>query len=209
MGLIQNLLGLNPDIFKLASIQITLSEDFKYHISHKIIFKEATENEYIDLILHYFAKVLYVFNPSDPNAMLVAKFTIETMELILKNKLECNDNIFKKTELENTLKKATSTKDICGNTYHATLYHMSIINRAIKTKIPTKATMQNISMSVFVLIQSTLPILTAKQIFVLQQSLEFMNGMYRNGTNFSSMQSLADLPTLAYWNATVDQRREQ
>jgi hypothetical protein len=71
------------------------------------------------------------------------------------------------------------------------------IFRSVSTEVPQNAYAQQSIFIIPVLIQSILPLLTAKDIKILQQSLKIMNNEYKNGFSFSDLENWYKLPNMA------------
>lgn len=66
MGFLKKLLGLEPKLIKLLSAHIVTDEDHRYFISFSKHHQQLQLPEFVRLILHYYAKILFNFDPSDP-----------------------------------------------------------------------------------------------------------------------------------------------
>ena len=203
MGFLKKLLGLEPSLNKLLSVRIVTDEDHKYFISFTKHHPELQLPEFVRLILHYYAKVLFNFDPSDP-VMSQSAFVLKNMlRSVLNEGIRKDSNILQNADIDDVAKIISSAPGNKPRAIVATLFFVDTTHRHITTDIPGNAYAQHMVFSVMALIQATLNELDQECIDVLNRSLLKMNESYDSGQSYSDMQNLASIPTSAYMSAIM------
>jgi hypothetical protein len=203
MGFLKKLLGLEPNLIKLISARIVTDEDHRYFISFSKHHPQLQLPEFVRLILHYYAKILYNFDPSDPE-MLQSAFMLKNMiQSLLDKGIRKDSNILQDAEIDDVAKIVSSSPGNMPREIVATLFFVDTTRHHITTDIPRNAYVQHMVFSVAALIQATLIELDQDCIDVLNLSLSNMNDAYDSGQSYSDMQNLAAIPTTAYLSAII------
>lgn len=207
MGLLKKLLGLEPKLIKLVSARIVTDEDQQYFISFSKHHPQLQLPEFVRLILHYYAKILFNFDPSDTE-MSQSAFILKNMIQSLVDKgIRKDSNILQDAEIDDVAKMVSSTPGNLPREIVATLFFVDTTRRHIATDIPRNAYAQHMVFSVAALIQATLYELDQDCIDVLNRSLSNMNQAYDSGQNCSDMQNLAAIPTVAYLSGIIAKKQ--
>ncbi len=203
MGLLKKLLGLEPKLIKLLSARIITDEDHNYFISFSKHHPQLQLPEYVRLILHYYAKILFNFDPSDPEMSQSAFILKNMIQSILDKGIRKDSNILQDAEIDDV---ATMVSSLPGNKPReivATLFFVDTMRRHITTDIPRNAYAQHMVFSVMALIQASLIEFDQDCIDVLNRSLKGMKEAYDSGQSYSDIQNLAAIPTRAYMSAIM------
>lgn len=203
MGFFQKLLGLEPNLIKLLSTHIVTDEEHRYFISFSKHHPQLQLPEFVRLILHYYAKMLFNFDPADAE-MSQSAFILKNMIQSLLNKgIQKDSNIFQDADIDDVAKMVSSPPMNMPREIVATLFFVDTTQRHITTDIPRNAYAQHMVFSVAALIQAALIELDQDCIDVLNRSLSGMNEAYDSGQSFSDMQNLVAIPTEAYLSAIM------
>jgi len=203
MGFLRKLLGLEPNLIKLISTRIVTDEAHRYFISFSKHHPQLQLPEFVRLILHYYAKILFNFDPSDPE-MFQSAFILKNMiQLLLDKGIRKDSNILQDADMDDVAKIVSSPPGNMPREIVATLFFVDTTQRHITTDIPINVYAQHMVFSVVVLIQAALIELDQDCISVLNRSLSAMNEAYDSGKSYSDMQNLAAIPTGAYLSAIM------
>jgi hypothetical protein len=198
MGLLKKLLGLESKLIKLISARIVTDEDHRYFISFSKHHPQLQLPEFVRLILHYYAKILFNFDPSDPEMSQSAFILKNMIQSLLDKGIRKDSNILQDAEIDDVAEIVSSAPGNIPREIVATLFFVDTTRRHITTDIPRNAYTQHMVFSVAALIQATLIELDQDCIDVLNRSLSNMNEAYDSGQNYSDMQNLVSIPTGAY-----------
>lgn len=198
MGLLKKLLGLEPKLIKLISARIVTDEYHQYFISFSKHHPQLRLPEFVRLILHYYAKILFNFDQSDPEMSQSASILKNMIQSLLDKGIRKDSNILQDAGIDDVAKIVSSAPGNIPREIVATLFFVDTIRRHITTDIPRNAYAQHMVFSIAVLIQATLIELDQDCIDVLNRSLSNMNEAYDSGQSYSDMQNLATIPTGAY-----------
>jgi hypothetical protein len=203
MGFLKKLLGLEQNLLKLLSARIVTDEEHRYFISFSKHNPQLQFPEFVRLILHYYAKTLFNFDPSDPEMSQSAFILKNMIQSLLDKGIRKNSNIFQDAEIDDIAKIVSSSPGNIPREIVATLFFVDTTRRHIMTDIPKNAYAQHMVFSVAALIQATLIELDQECIDVLNRSLSNMNEAYDSGQSYSDMQNLEAIPTGAYLSAIM------
>ena len=203
MGFLKKLLGIEPNLTKLISARIVTDEEHRYFISFSKHHSQLQLPEFVRLILHYYAKTLFNFDPSDPEMSQSALILKNMVQSLLDKGIRKDSNILQDAEIDDVAKIVSSSPEDMPREIVATLFFMDTTRRHITTDIPRNVYSQHMVFSVAALIQATLIELDQDCIDVLNRSLSYMNEAYDSGQSYSDMQNLVTIPTGAYMSAIV------
>jgi len=203
MGFLKKLLGHEPNLIKLLSARIVTDEDHRYFISFSKHHPQLQLPEFVRLILHYYAKILFNFDPSDPEMSQSAFILKNMIRSVLDEGIRKDSNILQIADINDVAMMVFSAPENKPREIVATLFFVDTTRRHITTDIPRSAYAQHMVFSVMALIQAALNELDQYCIDVLNRSLSSMNEAYDCGQSYSDMQNLAAIPTSAYMSAIM------
>jgi hypothetical protein len=157
--------------------------------------------EFVRLILHYYAKILFNFDPSDPEMSQAALILKNMVQSILDKGIRKDSNILQNADIDDTAKMVSSPPGNKPREVVATLWFVDTTRRHIITDIPKNAYAQHMVFSVVALIHAALIELDQDCVDVLNNTLSRMKEAYDSGQSYSDMQNLAAIPTEAYLSA--------
>lgn len=142
----------------LLSAVILTDEDFKFFIEFKndANIKNA---EYVRLALHYYAKILFNFDPNDAQMAWAAKVLKDMVDAILTGGIGKDSNILKLGDIDDVARMVSSPPKNVPRKIVATLYSVADNQRVIATDIPINAYAQHMVFSVAALLQAIVQIL--------------------------------------------------
>lgn len=203
MGFFKELLGLEPNLIKLLSAHIVTDEDHRYFISFSKHHPQLQLQEFVRLILHYYAKILFNFDPADPEMSQSAFILKNMIQSLLDKGIRKDSNILQDADIDDVAKMVSSPPQNMPRKIVATLFFLDTTRRHITTDIPRNVYAQQMVFSVVSLIYAALIELDQDCIDVLNRSLSGMNKAYDSGQNYSDMQNLETIPTGAYLSAIM------
>ena len=203
MKFLKKLLGLEPNLIKLLSARIVTDEDHRYFISFSKHHAQLRLPEFVRLILHYYAKMLFNFDPSHPEMSQSALILKSLVHLVLTEGLHKDSNILEAAGIDDVAMIVSSPPKNAPREVVATLFFVNTTQRHITTDIPTSVYAQHMVFSVMALLQAVLREIDEECIDVLNRSLASMNAAYDSGQSYSDMGNLAAIPTRAYMSAIM------
>ncbi len=203
MGFLKKLLGLEPNLIKLLSARIVTDENHRYFISFSKHHPQLQLPEFVRLILHYYAKMLFNFDPSDPEMSQSAFILRNMVHSVLVKGIRKDSNILQSAGIDDVAMVVSSPPRNEPREIAATLLFVNTTQRHITTDIPINVYAQHMVFSVMALLQAVLREMDAGCIDVLNRSLTNMNAAYDSGQSYSDMQNLAAIPTRAYMSAKM------
>jgi hypothetical protein len=203
MGFLKRLLGLEPKLMKLLSARIITDEDHHYFVSFHRQHPELQLPEFVRLILHYYAKILFNFDPSDPEMSEAASILKKMMHSVLSKGISRDSDILEAADIADVASMVTSPPQNIPREIVATLFFVNTTQRHITTDIPRNIYAQHMVFSVIVLLQAAFKEMDQDCIEVLKNSLSNMNDSYASGESYSDMQNLSAIPTKAHLSAIM------
>jgi len=203
MGFLKRLLGLEPNLTKLISATIVTDEDYNYFVTFSKHHPQLQLPEFVRLVLHYYAKMLFNFDPSDPEMAQSATILKKMMDRVLTVGIKKDANILDVVDISNVARIVSSKPHNVPRQIIATLFFVNTTQRHITTDIPLNVYAQHMVFSVMVLLQSILKEIDDDCIDVLNRSLKSMQSAYNSGQSFLEMQNLTAVPTAAYLSAIM------
>lgn len=203
MEFLKKLLGREPNLIKLISARVVTDEDHRYFVSFHRHNPRLQLPEFVRLILHYYAKILFVFDPSDPEMSEAASMLESMMHSVLSKGISRDSNILEIADIANVVEIVDSPPQNVPREIVATLFFVNSTQRHMTTEIPRNVYAQHTVFSVMVLLQAALKEMDQECIEVLEDSLSNMNDLYALGENYSDKQNLSAIPTKAYLSAIM------
>lgn len=203
MRFLKRLLGLEPNLIKLLSARIVADENHRYFISFSKHHPQLQLSEFVRLILHYYAKMLFNFDPSDPEMSQSAFILKNMVQLVLAKGIRKDSNVLQAVDIDGVAMMVSSSPRNAPREIVATLLFVNTTQRHITTDIPRNVYAQHMVFSVMALLQAALREMDQECIGVLNRSLANMNAAYDSGQSYSDMQNLAAIPTRAYMSAIM------
>jgi hypothetical protein len=203
MGFLKKLLGLESNLIKLISVTIVTDEDHSYFVAFCKHHPQLQLPEFVRLVLHYYAKILFNFDPSDQEMAQSASILRKMMDKVLAIGIKKDTNVLGVADISDVVKIVSLKPHNVPRQIAATLFFVNTTQRNITTDIPQNVYAQQIVFSVMVLLQSILTEIDENCISVLNRSLKNMHSAYDGGQSFSEIQNLAAVPTTAYLSAIM------
>jgi hypothetical protein len=203
MGFLKRLFRLEPNLAKLISATIIADEEHNYFVAFSRHHPQLQLPEFVRLVLHYYAKILFNFDPSDPEMTQSATILREMMDRVLAVGIKRHTNILDVADISDVVRIVSSKPDNVPREIVATLFFVDTTRRHITTDIPSDIYAQHTVFSVMVLLQAILAEIDDDCIDVLNRSLKNMHSAYDAGQSFSEIENLAAVPRAAYLSAIV------
>jgi len=201
VGFLKKLLGLEPTLIKLLSANIATDEDHRYFVSFSKHHPRLQMPEFARLILHYYAKMLFNFDPSDPEMSQSAFILKNMVHSVIAEGICTDSNILQVADIDDVATMVPSSPGNVPRKIVATLLFVSPMERQINTDIPRNIYAQQAVFSVMALLQAVLSEMDQDSIDVLNRALANMNAAYDSGQSYSDMLNLATVPNNAYLSA--------
>ncbi len=193
-----------PAPLPLLSARIVADEHHRYHVFFAEHHSQLQKLEFVRLVLHYYAKMLYNLSPSDPAMFESAQVLQTTMRSVVKAGLSDGSDVLALAGIQDVAALVTYIPTEDPRELTAMLYFTTVTRRHIKTWFPRNAYAQHLVFSVFVLLQAALKHTDAECIAVMARSLRIMNERYESGVSFSKLSNLASIPNGAYLAAILE-----
>jgi len=202
-GFLKKLFGLEPRLIKLLSAHIVTNEEHRYFISFSRHHPQLQEPEFIRLILHYYAKILFNFDPSDQEMSQSALILRNMMDAVLAKGIRKDTIIFQSANIDDVAKIVSSPPRNVPREIIATLFFVNTTQRHLATDIPRNVYAQHMVFSVIALLQATLKEIDQEWIDILNESLINMNLAYDSGKSYSDIKNLGAVPNKAFLSAIM------
>jgi hypothetical protein len=207
MGILKKLFASGPKLTKLLVARIVADEDHRYFISFSINDPKVKNCEFVRLILHYYAKLLFNFDPSNREMSHAASILKSMVQSLLNKGIRKHSNVLKDADIDDVAKIISTHPQNLPREIVATLYFVDEFRRAITTDIPRNVYAQHMVFSVAVLIQAALNEMDQDSIYLLNRSLTIMNEFYDSGVSYSDIKCLESVPHDAYLSAKKGEKR--
>lgn len=190
----------------LLSTTILIDEEGNASISFKKLHPDLVINEYVRLALHYYAKVLFIFDTNQPESIDSYEFLLSGIDRISAENLSHDSNILRLADIDDVVR--LSKPEGKSYRYKAKLFSLSAVQRRIETKIPfPKFYLQHMTFSVPILIHGVLQHLDESAIEIMRLSFKYMNEQYRNGIDYKKTKNMISVPISAYTSAIMSDER--
>ena len=191
---------------KLLSATIIISEDHRYFVSFERHDPDLQMTEFVRIVLHYYAKMLFIPDPSESEIAEAAVFLRDAMQHVIDDGISTDSNIFRAADIDDVAELVESPPADIPRKIVADLYFVSAVQRHITTEIPPNVYMQETIFSVLALLQAALKELGEENARVLHRSLSRMNELYASGHDYTDVQNVSRIPTSAYADAVMEFR---
>ena len=199
---LKRILGLGPNWVKVVSARISADEESRYFVSLTRYHSQVRPFEYVRLLLHYYARVLFLFDPANEEMVQSAKRLKEMMSAIFARRIDAAGNVLQRAGIDGKMTLVTSEPQKNRREIITTLYYLSINflkgKLYLKADIPKDASIQHVIFSVPALLQSILPELDGRSVNVLNYAVGEMNKAYDSGKSFSELHNMSAIPTEAF-----------
>jgi hypothetical protein len=199
---LKRILGLGPNSVRLVSARISADDEFRYFVSLGRYHSQVPTFEFVRLLLHYYARVLFLFDPLNEQMVRGANELEEMMRSIFGRRVDVDCDVLQRGGIGGTMSVVTSEPQKNRREISATLYYHRIHfmkgELYLKADIPRDASIQQMVFSVPALLQSILPKLDGRSVNVLNYALVQMNHSYGMGRSFSDLSNMSAIPTEAF-----------
>ena len=199
---LKRILGLGPNWVRLVSAKIIFAEDYRYFVSLIRYHSQVQPFECVRLLLHYYARVLFLFDPANGEMVQSANRLKEMMRAIFGKRVDHGCNVLQRAGIDGAMILATSEPQKNRREIITTLYYLSINlmkgELILKADIPKDSSIQHMVFSVPALLQSILPELDGRSVNVLNYAMEEMNKAYDAGKSFSEIHNMSAIPTESF-----------
>jgi hypothetical protein len=199
---LKRILGLGPNWVKVVSARIGVNEECKYFVSLIRHHSQVRPFEYVRLLLHYYARVLFLFDPANEEMVQSAVGLKEMMSAIFARRVDADFDVLQRAGIDGEMALVSSEPQKNRREITITLYYLSINflkgKLYLKADISKDASIQQVVFSVPALLQSILPELDGRSVNVLNYAVGEMNKAYDSGKSFSELHNLSAIPTEAF-----------
>ena len=199
---LKRMLGLGPNWVRVVSACISADEEYRYFVSLMRHHSQVQPFEYVRLLLHYYARVLFLFDPANEKMVQSANELKEMMRAIFGRRVDHDCNVLQRAGIDGTMTLVTSEPQKNRREIITTLYYLSINllkgELYLKADIPKDVSVQHMIYSVPALLQSLLPELDGRSVNVLNYAMGEMNKAYDAGKSFSELPNMSSIPTESF-----------
>lgn len=190
----------------LLSATILIDEEGNASVKFEKLHPDLVINEYVRLALHYYAKILFIFDPNQPEPIDAYELLQSAIDTISTANLSHDSNILRLADIDDVV-RLSKPEGKCYR-YKAKLFALSAVQRRIETKIPfPKGYLQHMAFSVPILIQGVLQHLDESAIEIMKLSFKYMNEQYRSGLDYKQMKNMINVPISAYTDSLMSDER--
>ncbi|MFQ5817375.1 MAG: hypothetical protein ACE5H2_05380, partial [Terriglobia bacterium] len=136
MEFLKRLLGLQPKLLKLLSAHIVTDEDHTYFVSFSRHHPQLQLPEFVRLVLHYYAKVLFNFDLSDPRMSESAAILKSIINSVLAGGIHPDSNILKSANIDDVATMVSYPPSNAPREIITTLYFIDTTQRHVTTEFP-------------------------------------------------------------------------
>lgn len=197
-GWLKRIVGLGPNWVRVVSACISADEEYRYFVSLIRYHSQVQPFEYVRLLLYYYARVLFLFDPSNEQMVQSALGLKEMMRAIFGRRVNADCDVLQRAGIDVKMTLVTSEPQKNRKEIFITLYYLKKGELYLKAEIPKDATVQQMVYSVPALLQSILPELDGRSVNVLNYAVREMNKAYDAGKSFSDLHNMSAIPTEAF-----------
>jgi len=198
MGLLGSLFGQKK--IDLLRAEVLVDGSMNYKVNFFKMHSELKSPEFIRMALHYYSKVLFNFGGNDPQSAQASEVLLRLMAHLCSSTNERSSEILEIIDADDVVSISPPSKSK-QRKIDITLKFIDPMTRQIVTKIPMKASSQQVVYSVFVLIDEVQKYLTDIEVSMLFNKLEYLSSLYLSGEDFSSMRNLSLLPNQVFFDS--------
>src|SRR4030042_2549441 len=195
---LKRMLGLGPNWVRVVSACISADEEYRYFVSLIRYHSQVQPFEYVRLLLYYYARVLFLFDPSNEKMVQSALGLKEMMRAIVGRRVNADGDVLQRAGIDGAMTLVTSEPQKNRKEIFITLYYLKKGELYLKAEIPKDATVQQMVYSAPALLQSILPELDGRSVNVLNYAVREMNKAYDAGKSFSDLHNMSAIPTEAF-----------
>jgi hypothetical protein len=199
---LKRMLGLGPNWVRVVSARISADEDYRYFVCLMRHHPQVQAFEYVRLLLHYYARVLFLFDPANEEMVQSATWLKEMMRAIFARRVDAACDVLQRAGIDGEMTLVTSEPQKNRREIITTLYYLSMNllkgKLYLKADIPRDASIQHVVFSVPALLQSILPELDGRSFNLLNHAVGEMNNLYKAGRSFSDLSNMSAIPTEAF-----------
>jgi len=195
---LKRMLGLGPNWVRVVSACISADEEYRYFVSLIRYHSQVQPFEYVRLLLYYYARVLFLFDPSNERMVQSALGLKEMMRAIFGRRVNADCDVLQRAGIDGAMTLVTSEPQKNRKEIFITLYYLKKGELYLKAEIPKDATVQQMVYSAPALLQSILPELDGRCVNVLNYAVREMNKAYEAGKSFSDLHNMSAIPTEAF-----------
>ena len=199
---LKRMLGLGPNWVRVVSACISADEEYRYFVSLMRHHSHVQPFEYVRLLLHYYARVLFLFDPAKEQMVQSANGLKEMMGVIFGKRVDTDCDVLQRAGIDGTVTLVAAEPGKNRREIITTLYYFSINfmkgELYLKADIPKDVSVQHMIYSVPALLQSLLPELDGRSVNVLNYAMGEMNKAYDAGKSFSELPNMSSIPTESF-----------
>jgi len=199
---LKRMLGLGPNWVRVVSACISADEEYRYFVSLMRHHSQVQPFEYVRLLLHYYARVLFLFDPAKEQMVQSANGLKEMMGVIFGKRVDTDCDVLQRAGIDGTVTLVAAEPGKNRREIITTLYYLSINfmkgELYLKADIPKDVSVQHMIYSVPALLQSLLPELDGRSVNVLNYAMGEMNKAYDAGKSFSELPNMSSIPTESF-----------
>lgn len=203
MGFFKKILGGEPKLTKLLSAKIIVDEDNNFFTTFREEHSELKNPEYVRMVIHYYAKTLFNFDPDDSEIAISGVMLNGMISAILAQGLAKDKDYFQIADIDDAARIVGSSPTNIPRQIDICLYFVSPTTRHLTIDFTGNVYTQQMAFSVIALLQQAVATMESDLIEVLEKSLKYMNDSYETGTSWSDPNSLSVIPNEAYMTAIM------
>ena len=177
---------------------VTVTEDNTFFVRLRRLQPETQDVEYIRMPLHYYAKILFVFDPDDPDMAMAAIMLEHIMDKVLSAGLRPGVDVLALADVGDVARISNVRPQGPSRKMEATLFFVDTARRHVVTEFSQGTYTQQLVFSVLVMIQACLDALDESDVRILAAALSEMQRLYAEGTSYSDLAGLARVPNVAF-----------
>jgi hypothetical protein len=179
---------------RLLSVNMCADDQHGYFVSFQQHRNDIAQVEYVWIVLHYLARILYVLDPRDRLPHLLLQRSIA---VAIETRLDLGSDVFKETQFDDVARLLPQSPEYPAWRSRSTLYFVAAVRRQLWVQFSCHNTKQQLVYSVLALLQASLGQLDNEGCEVLRRSLGAMLVAYIEGEDYGSVNSLHNLPNEA------------
>ena len=180
----------------LVEARISVTDDHAYSVRTEPLNELAQSPEYVRLILHYYAQVLFNCGSGEETRAAAVLLT-EAMARVSGAPSGASSDVLRAARIDDVVRIEPLESSASVHEIRATLYFASFSDRLITTRFSDGITARQAVFSVFVLMQHCLRYMDARDLRTLWSSLDNMQRMYAAGYEYSDRDNLVLVPNEA------------
>jgi len=189
MDFIRKLVGLAPARVPILKCIIRFDTSNNCGVDFEPLHQNLRSHEMVHLILHYYARILGVSEPQQPQSFYGFLFNA-TKKISEADLASLRKDVLRLADIDDTVKIQKPTGTV--HTYQIVLFADKLgPQRHITLDMPSRGFEQQMVFSLPVLIHEVLKHLGDKEISILQGALKYMNNQFAIGFDFYNINGAA------------------